>query len=112
MALRKRNSRNSIRGVSAANHDSRVSLKAIAARLRAIRFVFGDINQRQACVLTGIDHVAWNNWEQGKMRPLPEHVWKIKRAFGVGADWIYFGDPLGLPPKLVKSLTSALRNAG
>lgn len=72
------------------------SPEALAARLRALRKSVAD-SQADLCRRLGIATNTWNQYERMKGSPDLAHALKIAETLGVTLDWIYFGDPSGLP---------------
>lgn len=56
----------------------------------------------------GVNEDRYDKWEKGKAMIPPEVVEDLKRAFGVTADWIYYGEESALP----RALYADLRKAG
>lgn len=74
--------------------------REIGKRIRAIMDALG-LSQAQFSRLTGVSQQALNNYLQGRQRPAIDAAVKICDRTGATLDWIYFGDPSGLPQKLV-----------
>lgn len=79
------------------------SLEAIAARLVAIRSRFAR-SQAAFCQQVGIPPNTWNQYEKAKSRISLDFALRIRDAFQVSLDWIYDGDPSGLPMRLFDDL--------
>lgn len=89
------------------------SVDAIAARLRQLREVFAAEDGYQSaddrgaqtafCERIGINPPTWNNWEKGR-HPGLEYMIKVRDGTGATLDWIYLGDPSGLPYRLSSRL--------
>lgn len=77
---------------------------AIAARLQSARRALG-YNQRELCALTEIATNTYNQWERGRGRPELDEAIKL-RKIGLTLDWIYLGDPAGLPHSLALKLAA------
>lgn len=75
------------------------SLEAIAERLKVIRKAH-DLNQAEACARTGIATNTWNQWEKSVQRPELDKAMMICDIFNVSLDWIYRGDPRGIPHEI------------
>jgi transcriptional regulator with XRE-family HTH domain len=71
----------------------------IGRRIEAIMKALG-LSQAQFSRLTGVSQQALNNYLQGRQRPQLDQAVKICIRTGATLDWIYFGDPSGLPQKL------------
>lgn len=90
---------------------SRVSdqITATAARLRATRRALG-LSQRDAANVAAVSEQRWSNWERG------EHLLDLMAAirfaerFGVTLDWLYRGDPSGLPYALAERLLTETKD--
>jgi transcriptional regulator with XRE-family HTH domain len=83
------------------------SLDAISARLRLIRLAYSTlqksdppISQSAFARLCGIGVSAWNNLETGDSRIGIDNAMALARRTGASLDYIYFGDPRGLPHAL------------
>lgn len=75
----------------------------IGERLRATREALG-LDQRSLCRAIDIGESAYNQYEKGA-RPLTiGPAIKMCRRFGLTLDWLYRGDPSGLPVRLVNRL--------
>lgn len=63
------------------------------------------MTQVEICRRAGITPSAWSNWEKGaKNRPDLNEALKLVAEFRLTLDWIYLGDPSGLPRDLSLSL--------
>lgn len=71
-------------------------VQAIAARLRAARAAMG-IDQAELCRRTGIKPNTYNQWEQEKGAPSRLEARKLKKALGWTLDYVFEGDPAGMP---------------
>lgn len=69
----------------------------IAYRLKLTRTVALEIGQTELCALVGIKTNTYNQWEMGKGRPELDKAMLLCEALGYTLDWIYRGDPAGLP---------------
>ena len=79
----------------------------IAVRLRLSREALG-IKPAELCRITGIKPNTYSQWEAAKGRPRLDEARLLRRHFGITLDWIYEGDPSGLP----HSLTSKMAENG
>ena len=79
------------------------TVAAIAARLQATRAAL-DLNQRKLCELSGIAPNTYNQWEKGRGRPDLDGAIALCDALGLTLDWIYRGDPSGLPQRIALKL--------
>lgn len=75
----------------------------IADRLRIGRKVLG-LKSSELCELTGIARNTYSQWENGKGRPPLDMARVLRRQFGFTLDWLYEGDPSGLPMKLAQAI--------
>lgn len=71
----------------------------IGRRLVALRGALG-LTLTEVCKITGIAKNTWSQWESGKQRPQLDFAITICHHSGVTLDWLYFGDPSGLPVRL------------
>lgn len=81
------------------------TVPAIAHRLRMTREALG-LNQTELCERAGVKRNTYNQWEQGKGRPQIDEAQKLCDAFNITLDWIYRGDPSGLPHKVALPLVA------
>ena len=81
----------------------KMSIEAIAHRLRATRAALG-LEQAPFCRRAGIAPNTYNQFERAKGRPSLDMALKLCDAYGLTLDWIYRGDPSGLPYELARSL--------
>ena len=77
----------------------------IAARLRVTRQAFG-MGQYDFADRAGIAGNTYNQYEQAKKRPTIENALALCRAYGLTLDWVYAGDPSGLPYKVADAIKS------
>lgn len=82
------------------------NLRAIGARLRAVRLALG-LTQKDLYEPLGVKAATWNHWESGKRLPDPLVMAKLKEMHGISMDWIYAGDPSALPFSLAKIMLRA-----
>ena len=78
----------------------------IAARLIASREALG-LSQADLCRRAGIARNTYNQWETAKGPPRIDQAMKLCDALGYTLDWIYRGDPSGLPYQMASSLAGA-----
>jgi transcriptional regulator with XRE-family HTH domain len=71
-------------------------LQEIADRLRASRLALG-IKPAELCRMTGIKPNTYSQWENAKGRPNLDEAMRLCDVLGYTLDWIYLGDPSGLP---------------
>jgi transcriptional regulator with XRE-family HTH domain len=86
------------------------SLNAIAARLRATREAF-DLGQNEFARRAGIASNTYNQYEQAKNLPRLDFANQICDTYGVTLDWIYRGDPSGLPVRIANLISKDLMSA-
>ncbi len=71
-------------------------LVQIGARLKAARLALG-LNQKDLYESLDVKAAAWNHWETGKRMPDPVKMFQLYQLHGITLEWIYGGDPRGLP---------------
>jgi transcriptional regulator with XRE-family HTH domain len=83
-------------------------LQAIAGRLKAARLALG-LSQKDIYEAIGVKAAAWSHWESGKRMPDPTKMFKFYQLHGITLEWIYGGDPRGLPfgvaPRILEAAT-------
>jgi transcriptional regulator with XRE-family HTH domain len=81
------------------------SLAEIAKRLELTQEAL-DLPAAELCRQTDISPNAWSQFTnpESKRRITLNEAYKLRDAFGVTLDWIYDGDPSGLPQRLYKKL--------
>jgi transcriptional regulator with XRE-family HTH domain len=79
------------------------SVDAIAERLIATRKAIG-LRQAEYAERAGIPNNTYNQYEQAKGRPSLDFAYKLCDEYGLTLDWIYNGDPSGLPYRITKNL--------
>lgn len=78
-------------------HDPCSDLRAFALRLRAARSLSGTTPAKLAAHL-GVPLARYRSWEAARAIPRQFDVYaKLCRYLGVTVDWLFFGDPSGLP---------------
>ena len=87
---------------------SPTSVSAIAARLIQTREALG-LTQTELCRSSGIERNTYNQWEKGRNRPDLDKAFLLCETFGLTLDWIYRGDPSGLPSRLNLALGPGAR---
>lgn len=75
------------------------TLSEIGMRLQLTRQAFG-MNQTEFADGAGISQHAYNQYERGHRRPNIDAAIALRDQYGITLDWIYCGDPSGLPYKL------------
>lgn len=78
-------------------------LEGIGNRIKAIRLAL-DMNQTEFARRAGIALNTYNQYESGKSRPQLDIAIKICTTYGVTLDWIYLGDPSGLPHRTASQI--------
>lgn len=78
-------------------------VEGIARRLRAAQDAMG-ISAADLCRRTGIAPNTYSQWISAKGRPELDQAKKLRRALGWTLDYIYEGDPSGLPHALAVKL--------
>ena len=78
----------------------------IGVRLKAARLALG-LSQKDLYEAIGIKAAAWNHWESGKRMPDPLAMAEFYRLHGVTMEWIYAGDPKGLPFGVAQAILKA-----
>lgn len=68
----------------------------IGTRLRALRSKL-DKSQAEMAQALGISQPQWSQYESGARRITLDVAAAIAMYYGVTLDWVYFGDPAGLP---------------
>lgn len=82
------------------------SLEAVAARLVVLRRTVG-MSQGEFAGAAGIAANTYNQYEKAKSRPELDKAIQICDRFQVTLDWLYFGDPAGLPFQIADRLRAA-----
>ena len=78
-------------------------VELIAFRLRSTRIAL-ELSQAELCRLTGIATNTWNQWEKGIGRPELDKALILCDKLGITIDWIYRGDPSGLPLRITQRM--------
>ncbi len=80
----------------------------IGARLAKIREAAGYKEQKAFAARFGFSMGQWNHWEQGMSIPWPQAMKLVEslknQVPGLTLDWIYRGDPRGLPLETMRRL--------
>lgn len=75
-----------------------------AKRVKLLRQTLGFTESKDFAAHLGIGKQRWNAFENGA--PLSKEVaFLLREQTGVTLDWLYFGEPWGLPSQLVHQLT-------
>lgn len=85
---------------------SNQELVQVGARLKAARLALG-LSQKDLYEAIGVKAAAWNHWESGKRMPDPMVMAELYRLHGVTMEWIYAGDPKGLPFGVAQTILKA-----
>lgn len=80
-----------------------LSVRAIAERLKLTRLAL-DQSQVVFCQLAGITPQGYNNYERARQRPELDKAIALCRAHKLTLDWVYLGDPSGLPYSLASKI--------
>lgn len=79
------------------------SINAIAERLIATREALG-YDQSEYADIAKIARNTYNQYERAKGRPQLDEALKLCETFNLTLDWIYRGDPSGLPMRIATVL--------
>jgi DNA-binding XRE family transcriptional regulator len=79
------------------------TVAAIAERLRRTRDALG-LNQTTFAAGAGLALNTYNQYEKAVSRPELDKAQQLCDAYGLTLDWIYRGDPSGLPMRLATAL--------
>jgi transcriptional regulator with XRE-family HTH domain len=82
----------------------RRTLDAIASRLRVTREALGIKKQKEFAERAGISPNTYNQWEKGRVYPDLQYMIRLRDEYGISLDWIYLGDPSGLPYQIARLL--------
>ncbi len=77
--------------------------------MRAVRVAAGYKTARGFAQKIGVGENAYTNWERGERLVEPEDLRKVRDLTGVTSDYIYYGDPSGLPARLARALKATER---
>jgi len=78
--------------------------RQVGQRLRAVRTAAGYRTAREFAEKLDIEENTLTSWERGERLIEPEGLAGVRELTGVTADYIYYDDPSGLPPELVRNL--------
>lgn len=78
----------------------------IGRRLVAAREALG-LSQVDVCAALGVSTPRWNQWEKGTTLPDALVMAELARRYGVTTDWVYVGNPAGLPYSIASKLLKA-----
>jgi transcriptional regulator with XRE-family HTH domain len=76
---------------------------AVGVRLRQLIQAIG-IKYVEAAAEMGIERNHLGNWMDGRAYPKHYELYKFCRIRGVNTDWVYLGDPSGLPDRVSRAL--------
>lgn len=94
------------------SEDTRDPFKvACGERLKQTRLALGFTRMRRLAEITGESEDTLGSWERGRTLVPPPFVQKLRNLYGVTADWVYYGDPRGLPHDLALKLLDTNENA-
>jgi DNA-binding XRE family transcriptional regulator len=79
---------------------------SVGGRLRLTREVLG-LTQAEFADYCDIARNTYNQYEQGRNVPQLQLAIRLSDTFHLTLDWIYRGDPSGLPFKLADAIRSA-----
>lgn len=79
------------------------TFEAIGKRLKAIREIT-KLSQKDFAARAGIRDTTYNQYERGVSQPKVEYAYALCDTYGLTLDWIYNGDPSGLPFRYTKEL--------
>ena len=80
-------------------------VERIAANLKAAREAL-DLSPAELCRRTGIQPNTYSQWEGAKGRPSLDEALRLCAGLGYTLDWIYRGDPSGLPARIASRLSA------
>lgn len=72
-------------------------------RLRQFRIFLG-LNQADFGKLMDVGQNTLSSWESGKCMIQPRALIRLNKLHGLSMDWIYLGDPSGLPHRLAHAI--------
>lgn len=78
----------------------------VARRLRLTRRALG-MTQAEVAETCGIGRTAFNQYETGTRLLTLTAALALCGAFGLTLDWLYRGDPSGLPHRLFEAIRAA-----
>lgn len=77
--------------------------REVGRRLKAVRAAL-DLTEKDLAELIKVRRERLSSWERGARMLEPQIARRLKRVFGVTTDWLYDGDPAGLPHALASRL--------
>ncbi len=75
-----------------------------ARRLRQTRAALGIVDQQEFGMAAGLEQSLYNRFETGKRLLTLQCALKLCEHYSLTLDWLYRGDPSGLPYKLHNDL--------
>lgn len=78
--------------------------REVGRRLRETRIAAGFTSARQFAAELGVKENTYTNWERGVRLIEPEDLAKVRDLTGVTCEFIYYGEPVSLPPSLARAL--------
>ena len=79
------------------------SFEAIAQRLVQTRQALG-LKQSEFAKRAGIPINTYNQYEKAVSQPRLDYAYALHDTYGITLDWLYMGDPSGLPYRLAQEL--------
>lgn len=79
------------------------TITKIAGRLAVTREALG-INAAELCRQAKIAPNAWSQFESGNRMITTRQAVKLCETYGLTLDWIYRGDPAGLPQRVFEKI--------
>ena len=76
-------------------------LRQVGRRLRLVRLALGKTQVEMCREIDATDR-TWSQWENGRRLFDVLAAIRLKKRYGVTLDWLYDGDPKGLPARLAK----------
>ena len=80
---------------------------AIGHRLKQLRLALGNLSQADVCRAIDVIPSRWNQYETGDRKITDDVAARLRQRYGVTRDWIYDGDPSGLPVRFADKLQDA-----
>ena len=80
-----------------------LDLELIGKRVEAVRLVCTDLTQERFAESIGASKQQYNNWTKGYPIPV-SYMAEVALQFKITLDWLYLGDPSGLPFALKSEL--------
>ena len=78
-------------------------MKVVGLRLRQLIAALG-LKQVEAARQMDIPKNQLGNWLRGEAYPIHYSMYRFCRVNGIGIDWVFLGDPGGLPHRLSAKL--------